>query len=81
MTLYGIQNEEEKWLLVMSPEGYMFTTTIPFRQLLEEQKQANQVAVKISKKRPELVGRLTIVPVVLQSEERLEVEYPPEKEE
>ncbi len=81
MTLYGLQNEAGKYLLVIAGKGYFFTPTIPHRQLLDNKKQANQVAVRLSKKRPELKGRLTIVPVVLTCEDSLEVEYPPEKEE
>jgi hypothetical protein len=81
MTLYGIQNDEEKWLLIISAEGYFFTPTIPFRQLMDTQKHANQLAVRLSKKKPELKGRLTIVPVVLTCEDSLEVDYPPVKEE
>lgn len=81
MTLYGIQNEEKKWMLIMSPEGYFFTPTIPYRQLMETQKAANQVAVKLSRRKPEYRDKLTIVPVVLSSGDDIEVEYPPEKEE
>lgn len=81
MTLYGIQNEENKWLLVVAHEGWFFTPTIPFRQLLETQKAANQVAVRVSKKKPELKGNLTIVPVTLSCGDKIEVEWPPDKEE
>lgn len=81
MTLYAIQNEAKRYLLILTGEAYCFTPTIPFRQLNDTLKIANQVAVKATKKMPELKGTLTIVPIELESGEEIEVEYPPEKEE
>lgn len=81
MTLYAIQNKDSKYLLEFSTEGLMFTPKIPFRQLMDTQKQANQVAVKWSRRKPELKDQLTIVPVVLSFGEEIQVEYPPKKEE
>jgi hypothetical protein len=81
MTLYAIQNKESKYLLEFSTEGLMFTPKIPFRQLIDTEKQANQVAVKWSRRKPELKDQLTIVPVVLSFGEAIEVVYPPKKDE
>lgn len=81
MTLYAIQNQEEKYLLILAGEGYFFTPTIPFRQLLDQKKHANQLAVRMGKRRPELKGRLTIVPFELTCGDKIEVEWPPDKEE
>lgn len=68
MMLYGIQNDEDKWLLIMSPEGYFWTPTIPFRQLIEKEKNANQIATKLCKRKPEWKGRIKITPVTLNPE-------------
>jgi hypothetical protein len=81
MTLYAIQNKDSKYLLEFSTEGLIFTPKIPFRQLIDTHKQANQVAVKWSRRKPELKDQLTIVPVVLSFGEAIEVEYPPKKDE
>lgn len=81
MIKYTIKNEDGKYLLIESGKDWTFVTpTLPFRQLIDTQKHANQVAVRVAKKKPELKGKLTIVEVVLNTGNDIEVEWPPDKE-
>lgn len=81
MIKYTLKNQEGNYMLIETGKDWFFDTpTLPFRQLIDTQKHANQIAVKLGKKKPELKGKLTIVEVVLSVGNDIEVEWPPDKE-
>lgn len=80
MTLYGIQNDEDRWFILLL-KGYFFQTTIPYRQLFEKEKNANQVANKICRKYPQYKNKLKITPVILTAGESSPYVFPVKEEE